>query len=87
MDLHFHHGGSWVVAQEISYVGGKVFILDKFDVNYLITITIKDVYRQELSYVNVKQVYVLKPGKDMNQGLFLLQDDEDIRRLPSLINK
>ena len=35
----------------------------------------------------MKQVYVLEPGKHMNQGLFLLQDDEDIRRPLSLINK
>ena len=88
VDLHLHHGGSWVGAPELNYVGGDVFILDNFDVDYLTIITVKDVYRQELGYINVKQVYVLQPGKDMNKkGLFLVQDDRDIRRLLSLINK
>ena len=69
-DLHLPSQGSWVVAPEISYVGGEVFILDKFDVDYLTIITVKDVYRQELVYIHVKQVYVLEARKDMNQGLF-----------------
>ena len=46
----------------------------------------KDVYKKKLGFKNVGHVYVLELDMDMNEGLFLVHDDHEIRKILSKIN-
>ena len=70
----------------LSYVGKHVHIIENFDVDFLSIISVKDVYKSEVGYKNVEHIYVLEPGIDINEGLFLVQDDNGIRKVLSKIN-
>ena len=67
-----------------SYVGGHVHIIEDFDVDFLSIISFKDVLK--LGYKNVEHIYVLEPGMEMNEDLFLVQVDNGIRKVLSKIN-
>ena len=41
---------------KLSYIGGDVFLLENFDVEFLSIITVKDVYTKKLGYNNMKHV-------------------------------
>ena len=58
----------------LSYVGGDAHIVEDFDVDFffLSIINVKDVYKSQLGYKNVEHIYVLKPGMEMNEGIFLV---------------
>ena len=47
---------------------------------------VKDVYKSHLGYKNEEDIYILELGMEMNEGLFLVQDDNRIRNVPSKIN-
>ena len=42
--------------------------------------------KKQLGYNNAKHVYVLEPGMNMDEGLFLVQDDEGIWKVLSMIS-
>ena len=86
VDVYLHHGGKWIMDSVLSYVGGDVHISEDFDVDFLSIISVKDVYKSQLGYKNVEHIYVLEPGMKMNEGLFLIQDDNRIRNVLSKIN-
>ena len=44
------------------------------------------IYKKKLGYKNVKHVYVLEPGMNTNEKLFLVQHDYGIRKILSKIN-
>ena len=47
---------------------------------------LKIFYKSQLGYKNVEHIYVLELGMEINEGLFLIQDDNEIRNVPSKIN-
>ena len=86
MDVYLHNGGRWIMDHVLSYVGGEVYIVEDFDVDFLSIISVRDVYKSQLSSKNVEHIYVLELGMKMNEGLFLVQDDNGIRKVLSKIN-
>ena len=54
--------------------------------DFLSIINVKDVNKSELGYKNVEHIYVLEPGMDINEGFFLVQDDNGIRKVLTKIN-
>ena len=53
MDVYLHHDGRWIMDPILHYVGGDVHIVKDFDVDFLLIINVKDVYKLELGYKNV----------------------------------
>ena len=85
-DVYLHHGGRWIMDHVLSYVGGDVHIVEDFDVDFLSIISVKDVNKSQLGYMNVEHIYVLESGMEMNEVFFLVQDDNGIRKVMSKIN-
>ena len=81
VDVYLHHGGRWIMDPLLSYVGGDVHIVEDFDVDFLSIISVKDVYKSQLGHKNVEHTYVLEPGMEMNEGIFLVRDDNGIRKM------
>ena len=86
MDIYLHHGARWHMDLVLSYVGGHVHIIEDFDADFLSIINVKDVYKSKLGYKNVEHIYVLEPRTNINEGLLLVQDDNEIRKVLSKIN-
>ena len=86
VDVYLHHGGRWIIDPVLSYVRGDVHIVEDFDVDFLSIISVKDVYKSQLGYQNVEHIFVLEPAMEMNEGHFLVQDDNGIRNVLSKIN-
>ena len=86
VDVYLHHGDRWIMDLVLSYVRGDVHIVMDFSVDFLSIISVKDVYKSQLSYKNVEHICVLEPGMEMNEGFFLVQDDNEIRNVLSKIN-
>ena len=76
MDIYLHHGVRWNMNPVLSYVRGHAHIIMDFDVNFLSIINVKDVHKSNLGYKNVEHIYVLELGIDINESLFLVQDDK-----------
>ena len=86
MDVYLYHGGRWIMDPVLSYLRGDVYIVEDFDVDFLSIISVKDAYKSQLGYKNAEHIYVLEPIMEMNEGLFLIQDDNEIRKVLSKIN-
>ena len=81
VDVYLHHSGRWIMDPVLNYVGRNVHIVEDFDVEFLSIISVKDVYKSQASYNNVKHIYVLELGMQMiNEGIFLVHDDNGIKK-------
>ena len=61
VDIYMHdHEGKWM-REPLLYVRGSVHIVEEFDIESLDILTILNVYNQQLKYVNLQYLYVLKP--------------------------
>ena len=87
VNINFHYGGQWVLNPEVQYIEGEVDIVPNFDPDYMCYEDIKYRYKNELGFMNVKNIFVLKPGKDLEKGLYLVNDDDSIRRTLYYISK
>ena len=87
MDLIFNFGGSWEVREndELFYVNGSVDMLYEFDPDFLNYGDLLYRYQKTLGYPTVKKIFVREPGKNLREGLFLVHDDDSIRRVLSYI--
>ena len=81
IDLVFHYGGKWEYKPKLSYVGGEEDIVDDFDLDYLSYPHILKKYQVHLGYPNAKKIFALKPGRSLENGLFLLHDDNSIMKM------
>ena len=72
LDVYLHYGHRLIMDPALSYVRGDVHIVEDFDVDFLTTISAKNVYKSQLSYKNVKHIYILELGMEMNDGLFVI---------------
>ena len=71
VNIHFHYGGRWVFHPDIQYLDGEVDVVENFDRDYLLFLDIRARYLEMYGYLFVSTIFVLKPGKSMNDGLFL----------------
>ena len=87
VDLIFNFGGSWEVREndELFYVNGSVDMLYEFDPDFLNYGDLLYRYQKTLGYPTVKKIFVREPGKNLREGLFLVHDDDSIRRVLSYI--
>ena len=58
-----------------------------FDPDFLSYIDIESRYKNVLGFKNLKTIFILEPGKRLNDGLFLVEDDSGIRRIINHIRK
>ena len=87
VDVYLHHSGRWIMDPVLNYVGRNVHIVEDFDVEFLSIISVKDVYKSQASYNNVKHIYVLELGMQMiNEVIFLVHDDNGIKNVLGKIN-
>ena len=86
MDVYLYHGDRWIMDPVLSYVRGDVYIVEDFNVDFISIISVKDAYKSQLGYKNAENIYVLEPIMEMNDDLFLIQDDNEIRKVLSKIN-
>ena len=61
-------------------VGGDVDVLYDFEPDYMSYEDIKYKYMHELGFMTVKNIFVLELGKELNDGLYLVHDEDSIRR-------
>lgn len=88
VDLHFNFGGTWRNKDgELEYDGGDVDILSNFDIDYLCYSDIKERYIKHLGLAELESIFVLQPGKELSDGLLLVDDDESIRKVLYHINQ
>ena len=64
VDLYIHHGGTWVLEPRSSYVGGRVLIVEDFEIDHLDITSIHNVYKDQVNYENVEYLYVMEPRKE-----------------------
>ena len=87
VDLYIHHGGRWVREPLLDYVGGRVHILEDFDIESFDILTILNVYKQQFNNANLQHLYVLEPNMGMSDGgLYLVDDNNRIRNILRKIN-
>ena len=87
VNINFHYGKQWVLNPSVQYVGGDVDVCPNVDPDYICYEDIKYRYKNGLGFLNVKNIFVLEPGKDLKSGLYLVNDDESIRRTLYYISK
>ena len=87
VNINFHYGGQWVLNPSVQYVGGDVDVCPNFDPDYMCYEDMKYRYKNGLGFLNVKNIFMLELGKDLESGLYLVNDDESIRRTLYYISK
>ena len=87
VEVNCHYGGEWVYNPDLEYVNGNVDTIYDFDLDFLSYIDIKSRYTNVLGFRNLKTIFVLEPGKSLNDGLFLVDDDLGIRKIINHIKK
>ena len=88
VNLVFHFGGSWEwVEGKLEYLKGDIDVLYDFDVDYLCYNDLLARYREGYGFKSVQKIFVLKPGEELENGLFLVHDDRTIRKVLDYINK
>ncbi|OWM67457.1 hypothetical protein CDL15_Pgr028320 [Punica granatum] len=77
-----HHGGKFVSEPHLKYVGGETDAWEMVDIDKL-SITELQYYFQQHGYniESYKKVYWLEYGFNLEDGLRVLETDEDIHRL------
>ena len=45
VDLYIHHGRTWVLEPRLSYVGGRVLIVEDFEIDHLDITSIHNMYK------------------------------------------
>ena len=87
MDVIFNYGSKWEVSEKdvLCYVNGAVDTIYNFESNFMCCGDIIYRYKTTLGFTNVKNVFVLELGKSLRDGLFLVNDDDSIRRVLNYI--
>ena len=49
-----------MLEPSLSYVGGKVLIVEDFEIDHLDIASIQNVYKEQLNYENVEHLYVME---------------------------
>ncbi|CAH9070537.1 unnamed protein product [Cuscuta europaea] len=87
VNLRFNHSGRWVMKPKLQYVNGDADTVYGFDPDYMCYHDISRKYKDDLGFKTLKNIYVLEPGKDLDNGLFLVQDDDTIRKVLNRIRR
>ena len=73
--------GRWEYNLEFSYMDGEAEVVENFDIDFLSYPHMLKKYKVQLGYPNLKNRFALKPGKKLDNGLYLLQDDNNIMKM------
>ena len=88
VNLVFHFGGSWEwVEGKLEYLKGDIDVLYDFDVDHLCYNDLLARYREGYGFTSVQKFFVLKPGEELENGLFLVHNDKIIRKVLDYIKK
>ena len=87
VDVIFNYGGKWEVSEKdvLCYVNSDVDTVYNFDPDFMCYGDIIYRYNTTLGFTNMKNVFVLELGKSLRDGLFLVNDDDSIRRVLNYI--
>ena len=87
VDFKYNYNGYWTNnGEDLVYANGLVEVIGDFDCDYLTYDGIEAKYIT-LGVVNVKNIFLLEPGKRLVDGLFLVSDDESVRKGINLVSK
>ena len=88
IDVRFNYGGTWEwVDNRLRYINGEVDVVYNFDPDYMCYQDILFRFQNLLGFASLEKVFVLEPGKELNDRLFLVHDDASIRRVLDYIRK
>ena len=88
VNIVFHFGGRWKYEDDkLEYIDGDTDILHDYDSDYLCYMDLLHRYKHSYGYHTVKKILVREPGRELIDGLFLVHDDETIRRVLYYINR
>ena len=88
VDLVFHFGGTWkFIDEKLQYVDGETDILYDFDPDYLCYQDMLYRYQNTYGFKTIEKIFVLEPGKELLDGLFLVNDDSTVRRILNYISR
>ena len=77
LNLRFHHGGVFVKGLTVRYKNEKLAILWISDRDKLHYLKIER-YVRSLGYNHEPEIYWLKPGYSLDDGLVLMSDDKQV---------
>ena len=76
-DFTIHHNGNFEWNPGLEYVGGKVSTMANVDPDLLSHFEIQDICAEAGRPIN-NRIYYLIPGGDLEQGLSLINSDDDV---------
>ena len=62
-------------------------MLFDYDPDYMCSQDILYRYRNLLGFASIEKIFVLEPGKELTDGLFLVHDDSSVRRVLDYIRR
>ena len=68
------------------YEDGDIDVLYEYDLDFLYYQDILFRYKKTYGFRNVEKIFVLEPGKELKDGLFLIHDDATVRKVLGYIN-
>ena len=88
VNMIFHFGGRWCyVDSNLVYEKGDIDVLYDFDSNFLCYQDLLFRYKNTYGFRNVEKIFVLQPGKELKEGLFLIHDDVTVRKVLGYIHR
>ena len=75
-----------MLESSLSYMGGKVLIVEDFEIDHLDIASIHNVYKEQLNYENLEHLYVMELGLSITEGLYLVEDNHGMMKILSKMN-
>ena len=76
-DFTIQHSGNFEWNPSLEYVGGEISTMTNFDLDLLSHFEIQDIWAEAGGPIN-SRIYYLIPGGDLEQGLRLINSDDDV---------
>ena len=76
-NFKIHHGGQFVWNLDLVYLGGSTSFIDEADLDKLSYFEIQDIC-SDVVVVSTSRFHYLIPGSNLEQGLRLINGDDDV---------
>ncbi|KAK9102940.1 hypothetical protein Sjap_020194 [Stephania japonica] len=85
LKLVLHFGGKFVNDPILRYINGLEYIFNGFDPNFLSISRIEKMLEVGMICTSVGRICILEPRKTLNDGLYWVTDDDDIKTVMRLM--
>ena len=75
-----------MLESSLSYMGGKVLIVEDCEIDHLDIASIHNVYKEQLNYENLEHLYVMELGLSITEGLYFVEDNHGMMKILSKMN-